>query len=158
MKPSRSVDGKEVDLLRPPRRVAGPGQAFSFQEGVDEGGFSHIGPAGKSNFRKEGRRIMDGLTCGKDKFCGQHFQRNSSENRVADVSTSRRLWQSRQKSPALVLTALIEGVSEQIVSRILFRFPVTRRAAMIIPLGRPLPAASSDTTREHRGGQPRSPI
>jgi hypothetical protein len=51
-----------------------------------------------------------------------------------------------------------DEVSERIVSRILFRFPVTRKTAMIIPLRRPLPAAFSDTTREHRGGPPRSPI
>jgi hypothetical protein len=48
----------------------------------------------------------------------------------------------------------IEWVPEQIISRILFRLPVTQKAAMIIPLGRPLPTASSDTTREHRGGLP----
>jgi len=51
-----------------------------------------------------------------------------------------------------------EKVSERIISRILFRFPVTRKTAMIIPLRRPLPTALSDTTREHWSGQPRSPI
>jgi len=43
---------------------------------------------------------------------------------------------------------------DQIVSRVLYRLKVTRKAAMIIHLGQQLPAASSDTTRERRVGHP----
>ncbi len=45
---------------------------------------------------------------------------------------------------------------EKAVSRVLFPAPVTRGGAMIIPLGPPLPAASSDRTREPRTGRPRT--
>ncbi len=41
-------------------------------------------------------------------------------------------------------------MSDQIISRVLFRPPVTRETVMIIPLGQQLPVASSDTTRERR--------
>ena len=43
---------------------------------------------------------------------------------------------------------------DQIISRVLFRVSVTLDAVMIIHLGRQLPAASSDTTREHQAGRP----
>jgi hypothetical protein len=43
---------------------------------------------------------------------------------------------------------------EKIVSRVLSRVSVTLRAVMIIHLGQQLPAASSDTTREHQAGRP----
>jgi len=43
-------------------------------------------------------------------------------------------------------------MSDQIISRVLSRLTVTPEAAMIIPLGQQLPAASSDTTRERRAG------
>jgi len=43
-------------------------------------------------------------------------------------------------------------VPEQIVSRVLFSLPVTRKGVMIINLEQQLPVASSDTTRELRAG------
>jgi len=43
---------------------------------------------------------------------------------------------------------------EKIVSRVLCRAQVAPNAVMIIHLGRQLPAASSDTTREHQAGSP----
>ena len=49
---------------------------------------------------------------------------------------------------------IIKQAQEKIVSRVLFRVSVTLNAAMIIHLGRQLPAASSDTTREHQAGRP----
>jgi len=52
------------------------------------------------------------------------------------------------------MNAVFFEVLNQIVSRVLFRPSVTRKAAMIIHLGQQLPAASSDTTRERRAGHP----
>ena len=43
---------------------------------------------------------------------------------------------------------------EKIVSRVLSRAQVALPAVMIIHLGRKLPYASSDTTREHQTGRP----
>ncbi len=43
--------------------------------------------------------------------------------------------------------------AEKIISRVLFRATVALDAVMIIHLGRRLPCASSDTTREHQTGR-----
>ena len=42
---------------------------------------------------------------------------------------------------------------EKIISRVLFHARVAPDTVMIIPLGRRLPCASSDTTREHQTGR-----
>ena len=50
----------------------------------------------------------------------------------------------------------MKQAQEKTISRVLFRVSVTLDAVMIIHLGRQLPAASSDTTREHQAGRPQT--
>ena len=64
------VDAEEIDPLRPARGIAGPGQPPTVQEGVDEGGFSHVGSSGKGDLGKPGGRIMDRFFRGEHKLGG----------------------------------------------------------------------------------------
>jgi len=53
-----------------------------------------------------------------------------------------------------LFSSLAAKAQEKIVSRVLCHAQVAPNAVMIIHLGRQLPAASSDTTREHQAGSP----
>ena len=60
----------------------------------------------------------------------------------------------RQRKEEWVYKHYNKQAQEKIISRVLSRASVTLDAAMIIHLGRQLPAASSDATREHQAGRP----